>query len=556
MPQGWFFCTSLLAMRTNSGAIKRPKGRGLRRPSTPLLLWLFLVAMGSGCRRSDAAAPESATVTLQPPTALRLHWLGINRLVADTNAAGFMSIWNLPQTVKLKDQTLDKLALAIANVLSAPPGAIGVSSQQSTNPPIRPALLRPLLDDIINEECYLEVRHATNRPAELALAFRIDSFPAAVLHMNIGATASLLATNKSPLRIQDSRVQDWTLVGVASGENSLLPELAARIQRDHAPFPASKTNFWLDARVDPTSLVEIFHASTLPRSADPTLPTLSLTVIGEGDHLRIRGQADFPRPLGLELDPWNIPTNLLSLPLSGFTAARGLGKWLAALNAWQNLRAGSPPNQAFVWSLEGPALQTYFAAPQPDASNQVSAITSLVLQKAKPWLATNDPGGVIEPQPPTGFVLKDIPFFTPFLRPEFTPRGGFLVGGIGPLDTPYQPPPLDLYEQFRSTPNLLFYEWEQTGIRTEQWHEIGQFARFMAHRAQLPSDSAGRTWIQLVEPKLGVCVTLVTQATAQQLTFERKSTIGLSALELQLFLDWLESPDFPRGLHSFQKAAP
>jgi len=35
------------------------------------------------------------------------------------------------------------------------------------------------------------------------------------------------------------------------------------------------------------------------------------------------------------------------------------------------------------------------------------------------------------------------------------------------------------------------------------------------------------------------------------LTFARKSTLGFTALELHLLADWLESPRFPHGLHTF-----
>jgi hypothetical protein len=36
-----------------------------------------------------------------------------------------------------------------------------------------------------------------------------------------------------------------------------------------------------------------------------------------------------------------------------------------------------------------------------------------------------------------------------------------------------------------------------------------------------------------------------------QLDFTRQSTVGFNALELHLLADWLESPQFPHGLHTF-----
>ena len=77
------------------------------------------LAFSAGCKKSEKkeqgqaggpkAVQKSAT---SPDTILRVHWLGKKRLAAETNAAAFMEIWNLPESAKLEAQTLDKLAVA------------------------------------------------------------------------------------------------------------------------------------------------------------------------------------------------------------------------------------------------------------------------------------------------------------------------------------------------------------------------------------------------------------------------------------------------------------
>src|SRR5437870_1879974 len=74
----------------------------------------------------------------------------------------------------------------------------------------------------------------------------------------------------------------------------------------------------------------------------------------------------------------------------GCRRSQGFAIWLACLKAWKDLQIGDPPNQFYVWALQGIVIQTYFAAPQPDASNQVSKVTDLVLQKGADFFATND----------------------------------------------------------------------------------------------------------------------------------------------------------------------
>src|ERR1035437_279584 len=118
----------------------------------------LLVASAAGCKQSESnqtafAAPSAPAPATSPAmeTVGRIHWLGKKQLAAETNAAAFMRIWNLPESVKLQTQTLDKLSSAPWRLLR------GDTNQPSTN------LLRPLLDDLVQEESYLEIRDATNQ---------------------------------------------------------------------------------------------------------------------------------------------------------------------------------------------------------------------------------------------------------------------------------------------------------------------------------------------------------------------------------------------------------
>jgi hypothetical protein len=71
------------------------------------------------------------------------------------------------------------------------------------------------------------------------------------------------------------------------------------------------------------------------------------------------------------------------------------------------------------------------------------------------------------------------------------------------------------------------------------------------HKPQMSSSAAGTIWLKAVEQLLGESTTFVTRDGPQRLVLERNSTLGLNALELHLLADWLESPQFPRGLHTF-----
>ena len=91
------------------------------------------------------------TAVAAPAADNTLHWLGLKQISADTNAAPFLKVWRLPQTTALVSQTLDKLSRWPGH------GATNAAS----------AALRPLLDDLVNSEFYLEIDTPTNSQSAL-----------------------------------------------------------------------------------------------------------------------------------------------------------------------------------------------------------------------------------------------------------------------------------------------------------------------------------------------------------------------------------------------------
>jgi hypothetical protein len=69
--------------------------------------------------------------------------------------------------------------------------------------------------------------------------------------------------------------------------------------------------------------------------------------------------------------------------------------------------------------------------------------------------------------------------------------------------------------------------------------------------AQIPIGSASSAWLKAAESKLGNCTTAVIKTDSATLSCVRQSAVGFTAIELQLLADWLESPQFPSGLHTF-----
>ncbi len=198
-------------------------------------------------------------------------------------------------------------------------------------------------------------------------------------------------------------------------------------------------------------------------------------------------------------------------------------------------------------------MESYFAAPLPGASNVVSRLTDLVLQKGADIFAKTDLAKFVDSSTFHGLEWRGVGYMTPFLQSYATNGHEYVFGGGFPDSVMYSIPAqrLDVLNQT----NLVLYGWELTGDRTAQWLYMGQFARFVSLRPQLPFESPSVLWLKAAGPKLGETVTRITYPEADQLSFVRRSTIGLTGIELQLLADWFESPDFPVGLNTFRAAA-
>jgi hypothetical protein len=543
--------------------------------------WVLLAAALAGQRL--LAAPPIETLA-------RVHWMGLNQVSASTNAAQFMKVWQLPPTKALAAQTLDKFS-------QSPWRWLHRSVDTNTA-----ALLRPLLDDVLADESYLQIRSVTGRPAEFAFAIRLDERRAALWQTNLGQVLKSLtgippvpapsghfgwSLNKhhDPDLIELTRVGGWTVVGAAEDFNSLIAELRARTERALSPWNGRNGSDWLEADLNPAALLSCLtnagsgavwwgeatdepaslhqsEATTAREDSRPTesgkayhypVPTrLYFSVSGNGDNVLTHATADFSQPLALELKPWNIPTNLIHGPLTSFTAARGLAPWLGNLPAWQKLEFSPPPDQAYLWSQAGTPFQTYFAALLPGASNQVWQLSKRLVQNGNPWLTAHAQGSFQWLTNPGRIVWYDALIISPWLVPITTNQQDYVMGGLyaiesGDLDVPSQ----DMLQTVLNTTNLVFYQSERTGGRVEDGFFITQLFRVIFKKAQLPPDAKATAWLKNVESQLGTSTTLVTQTGPAQLSFARQSTVGLTALELHLLGDWLESPDFPRGLHTF-----
>ncbi|HMP83888.1 MAG TPA: hypothetical protein PKA41_14405 [Verrucomicrobiota bacterium] len=298
-------------------------------------LFAIALALTAGCRESEPAKPlpslpaTPADASRETPYALRLHWIGRERLSAESNATNFMAIWNMPESLRLQNQTLDKLSTAPSRFLLGQTNATNTAS----------TLLRPLLEHIVDHESYLEIHRSTNGPFALALAVRLDAEKARLWESNLPAAMKSLAAVTSVAQsnlqqwalntrdgiksVQFTRTGDWVVFGLTASDNGLFNVLQQRLEQNGSLPSELSSGHWLKTEFDLNCLLQ-------PAGFNWKIggdPAVRMIVTGGGENVRTHAEVKFNRPLNLRFEPWTLPTNMVIEPLSSFTAVRGVGSW-------------------------------------------------------------------------------------------------------------------------------------------------------------------------------------------------------------------------------------
>lgn len=542
-------------------------------------LGILVLALAGGCNKSDSnvSATGAAKQTGANLPVATVHWRGLSQLANDTNAANFVKLWRMPETERLKAQTLDKLALL-------PWGLLATNRQALTNYSAlvranrSASLLRLVLEDMVQVEWYLEIRGAPAAAGQLALAVRLKPERAGVWETNLATVLeSLTGTRRTLVQSGDAdrgwdikaanssatlpemarhaqliHSDQWTIFGLAPDQNTVFGELLAKLQARQDPFPPSQKSDWLEMVLELPRLTSLL---SLGWDVPQDWPRLSLTINGDGKNVLTSGHLIFSKDLA-PIEPWNIPTNIIREPLHSFTAVQGLKPWISSSSAWQNLHAGAPPNQLFCWAQAGSPFLGYAAAPLADAHSAMPKISSRIMDAFNPTLATNRMGKWEAGPNSDGVVWTRVPIINPFVQSMTTPRGEFLLAGLSQLALTNSPLPAGTLKELLSQPNVVYFDREITGPRQEAWLYMSQLFRLISRRNQLPPESSSLAWLRACAPLMGNSATTITKSGPTELTLARNSTLGLTAFELQFLADWLESPRFPYQLRAMVDKMP
>ncbi len=173
------------------------------------------------------------------------------------------------------------------------------------------------------------------------------------------------------------------------------------------------------------------------------------------------------------------------------------------------------------------------------------------------WITNNAYGSVTYSSDQKAITWSPVPIAAPSLRGVESLDGDFLLASLAKETPPGGGPQLqEMAARVTSITNLCYFDREKTGERLHQWLFMSQLARITCRRAQIPTNAVTLGFLSAVTPKLASSATEVAQTGPGTLSFARKSQLGFTGFELNLLADWLESPEFPRGLHTLLAPRP
>jgi hypothetical protein len=519
---------------------------------------VVLAVIAVGCQRTaePTSNPVIAPNPLAPDTVLRAHWKGKHTLSVAASAYSLMRLWDQPESKQLQAYLLSRLAVSI----------FGASGPDSAAPIPTAAMFT---DDLVDREWYAELRQRTNQPPHFVFAIRLDearaqtwlanlawSFSSASgVHPTMQAASWTLKHPRTQQFIESHRVDGWIVVGASMGQNELVTEVRDRIRRDGLAAGWQQAEAWLELDANLDWLMTQLQS---PAPVNTSAARLAVTISGDGAHVVTRAKLDFPAPLNLQLSPWEFPTNQISAPIVGFSALRGLGGFLNSTATSPAIGLTAVPDQCFVWADAATPLKMHFAAPAASGTN-IRQTGPKWVERGNAWLKQNGLGQLAALPDGVGTAWQGLPVISPFVTAITTGTDSWLVAGLitdasaVTTSTPaiYSRPSLEaLISDIQGRSNLVAYTWETTGARAESFYLLSQVLRVARLHPQMPAEAFSAQWIQSMRQRLGNATTTVTLTSPHQLTLERHSTVGLTAAELHLLSDWMESPDFPRGLYS------
>ncbi|MBL9128682.1 MAG: hypothetical protein JNL97_13590 [Verrucomicrobiales bacterium] len=536
--------------------------------------WKALVGLGVVVRAVCGVGMLSASADT---ILFRHHFAGLSAIGERADLAVVKTLFDLAESRRLRSEAEGKLAARFPAWFGGE--AAGTSDHVAASLP----WVRAFLD----RENYAEVTGDVGRLGSWVVAVRWDEAKAVGAGQSLREALTALYGGKTETagnawdwtggkaaRSPAARfawVGGWAVLG--SGKDAF-EGTVDRIRKSGGPVPGPAEDV-AKLEADLPKLASILGWAAQPSGPVPRWPSVRLVVEPRNGRFRTSAELSYAEPLGLQLEPWTLPTAKIRDPLVGFTAMQGADRWLGRLAMFAPYQVTEWPKQFFFWSVAGDPWNQYMAGPMSSPTNFMAKVSlPLPMSMVTNMSWRGEVFGLRITNKAMRVEFRGLPYLLPFLESIRENDTSMLFGGLFPQPVGAAPAPAELLRQVSTRTNLVLYEWETTGRsvlwtnapgppgprvttnaigRLTQFKQLNQYWRLMmntsTNRVALAAAgeiwTPGWDWVNAAQGYLGDTITEVTQTGPSQLKAVRSSQLGFNSMEIAYLLRWLENPGFP-----------
>lgn len=254
-----------------------------------------------------------------------------------------------------------------------------------------------------------------------------------------------------------------------------------------------------------------------------------------------RAQMDFTAPPLGPLPEWKLPERMAHGPFSQFVAMRGAQELGGRLDWWREAFGGRPPAQLFAWSQPEVPFRNWIAVPSQDPSGDLERwFQAFGRVFGGPGTRT---GRVVMATNHSAFaVLDTLKGLQPVVSPVRQGNDTFLLASIFPAERSTNALSAPLRRRLAEK-DVAYLDAEFTPEAVDHWNVLFQLDQMLQGRLPNARNARAHAWMIDNRSALGDSETVVRQVTPTRLAFERRSSAGVTGLELVLLTRWIDGQD-------------
>jgi hypothetical protein len=468
--------------------------------------------------------------------AARYHCAGSAQLTGDTNLVTLNKILALPSAVDVEQLTLSRMSWLLAD-----------SFQPGTNASAA-SLLEPLLSDVLKTESLGSFSGFATHSRSFVVALRLDPKRVQLWRDNLGKALGGTGENFTTEEFNGWRwktgasnsfwivpARDWLLAGRGDDLLPVQTEYLRQVSRQGRPAPALTDN-WLEADLDATCVAAWWPLLKPAR--------VKISIATGTNNVYMTAHAVYTEALPWKSGSWQKPTKLVPTPLLSFTAGQDIAAFLNLDPVFSRLDGSPLTNQFFVWAQGQMPFLTYMAWPAAKPTNVLEKLSTNAPAAFNAELKRFNGTALTWQAKQKKLFLANLRVMAPTLEAVHDETGDFLLESSFPRMPMNKLAPDELWQQIDGNSNLVYYDWESTGLRLQQWLLLGRVL-LTPSRAETEDVMDARQiadkWLEKLGPLIGNTVTKITRDAPNELSIVRSSPVGLTGIEMFLLGDWLST---------------